>query len=99
MNARQQHEIKAASDMSIKDTLKAQRSSYLDEGEASASTWIDRNDRAIDALVRHSEMFSEAINEDFSCRQRQINLVAAMLQKDLPYANTTENSNRVNIKR
>ena len=33
VNARQQHEIKAASDMSIKDTLKAQRSSYLDEGE------------------------------------------------------------------
>ena len=99
MNARQQHEIKSASDMSIKDTLKAQRSSYLDEGEASASTRIDRNDRAIDALVRHSETFSEAINEDFSCRPRQINLVVAMLQKDLPYANTIEKSNRANIKR
>ena len=75
MQARQQHEIKAASDMSMKDALEAQRSSYLDEGEVSASTRIDRIDRAIDALVRHSETLSEAMNEDFSCRPRQINLV------------------------
>jgi acyl-CoA reductase-like NAD-dependent aldehyde dehydrogenase len=92
MNARQQQEIKAASDMSIKDTLKAQRSSYLDEGEASASTRIDQNYRAIDALVRHSETFSEAMNEDFSCRPRQINIVTAIQQKDLPFGGVVPSS-------
>lgn len=72
MNARQQHEIDAASSMSMQATLEAQRSSYLKEGEVSASTRIDR---AIDALVYHSKTLSEAMSEDFGCRPRQINLV------------------------
>jgi uncharacterized protein YcgI (DUF1989 family) len=72
MNARQQHEIDVASSMSMQATLEAQRSSYLKEGEVPASTRIDR---AIDALVCHSERLSEAMSEDFSCRPRQINLV------------------------
>ncbi|MFB0996650.1 MAG: hypothetical protein QMC30_08275 [Porticoccaceae bacterium] len=78
--------------MSIKNTLKAQRSSYLVEGEASALTPIDRNYRAIDALVRHSETFSEAMIEDFSCRPRKINLVTAMLPKDLPFGGVVPSS-------
>ena len=59
----------------MQSTLEAQRSSYLNEGEVSAATRIDRLDRTIDALVRHSQTLSEAMNEDFGCRPRQINLM------------------------
>jgi coniferyl-aldehyde dehydrogenase len=55
--------------------LEAQRNSYLSEGMVSASIRIDRIDRAIDALVRHSETISKAMNEDFGCRPRQVNLM------------------------
>lgn len=72
MNARQQHEIDATSGMSMQASLEAQLSSYLNEGEVPASTRIDR---VIDALMRHSGTLSEAMNEDFSFRPRQINLV------------------------
>ena len=72
MNARQQHEIEATSGMNMQATLEAQRSSYLKEGEVPASSRIDR---AIDTLVCRLETLSEAMNEDFSCRPRQINLV------------------------
>ena len=72
MNARQQHEIEATSGMSIQATLEVQRSSYLKEGQVPASSRIDR---AIDSLVCRLETLSEAVNENFSCRPRQTDLV------------------------
>lgn len=75
MNARQQHEIEVTSGMNMQAASEAQPFSYLNEGEVSASSRINRIDRAIDALVRHSGTLSEAMTEDFSCRPGQINLV------------------------
>ncbi|MFT7289073.1 MAG: coniferyl-aldehyde dehydrogenase [Halieaceae bacterium] len=75
MNAPQINTINADTEMAMQAALEAQRSSYLSEGRVSASTRIDRIDRAIDALVRHSETISKAMNEDFGCRSRQVNLM------------------------
>ncbi|MEH6636102.1 MAG: coniferyl aldehyde dehydrogenase [Halioglobus sp.] len=75
MNAPQNNTISADTKVSMQVALEAQRNSYLSEGAVPASTRIDRLDRAIDALVRHSETISEAMNEDFGCRPRQVNLM------------------------
>ncbi|MEH6910124.1 MAG: coniferyl aldehyde dehydrogenase [Oceanicoccus sp.] len=75
MNAPQNNMIDADTETAMRDALETQRNSYLSEGMVTASTRIDRIDRAIDALVRHSETISEAMNEDFGCRPRQVNLM------------------------
>ena len=59
----------------LDSTLAAQRTSYLAEGEVTAGVRIDRINRAIDALVRHAERISEAMDADFVCRPRQVNLM------------------------
>ncbi|MDA9368109.1 coniferyl aldehyde dehydrogenase [Paraglaciecola sp.] len=59
----------------LNDTLARQKKSYLDEGEVTAEARIDRINRAIDALVRNAERISEAMNADFGCRPRQVNLM------------------------
>ncbi len=59
----------------LTDTLACQKQSYLDEGEVTADVRIDRINRAIDSLVRHAERISEAMNADFGCRPRQVNLM------------------------
>ena len=59
----------------MQSALQAQQRSYLDEGSVPAATRIDRIDRAIDVLVRHAEAISEAMNADFGCRPREINLM------------------------
>ena len=61
MNAPQKITINADTEMRMQASLEAQRISYLSEGMVSASTRIDRIDRAIDALVRHSETISKAM--------------------------------------
>ena len=75
MNAPQRNMINADTEMRMQAALEAQRNSYLSEGMVPASTRIDRLDRAIDTLVRHSETISEAMNEDFGGRPRQVNLM------------------------
>ena len=75
MNDQQKVLINADIEIRMQASLEAQRTSYLNEGMVSASTRIDRIDRAIDALVRHSESISNAMNEDFGCRPRQVNLM------------------------
>ena len=75
MNAPQLQIINSDTKVSMQSALDAQRKSYLSEGKVSASTRIDRLDRAIDALVRHSEILSKAMDEDFGGRPRQINLM------------------------
>ena len=57
------------------ELLRLQRESYLAEGEVSAETRIDRLDRTIDVLVANAEKISEAMNADFGCRPRQVNLM------------------------
>ena len=55
--------------------LNKQREDFLQEGEVTAEARIDRIDRCIDVLVRHSQNLSDAINSDFSCRSRQISMI------------------------
>jgi coniferyl-aldehyde dehydrogenase len=75
MNAPQEIAVDAPIESEMHAALHAQRTSYTDEGMVSAGTRIDRIDRAIDALVKHSEAISEAMNEDFGCRPRQVNMM------------------------
>ena len=75
MNAPQQNLLDADIEVSMHAALADQRDSYLSEGIVTAAIRIDRIDRAIDALVRHSESISDAMNDDFGCRPRQINLM------------------------
>ncbi|NCZ62636.1 MAG: coniferyl aldehyde dehydrogenase, partial [Cellvibrionales bacterium] len=59
----------------LNDTLARQKQAYLAEGEVTAEVRIDRLDRALDILVRHADRISDALNADFVCRPRQINLM------------------------
>jgi coniferyl-aldehyde dehydrogenase len=75
VNAAQKIAVDADTEIKMQAALQAQRTSYVNEGMVSAATRIDRIDRAIDVLVRHSETISEAMNDDFGCRPRQVNLM------------------------
>ena len=75
MNAPQKTLIGSDTELQLQTALQAQRDSYLAEGEVSAATRIDRIDRAISVLVKHSEAISEAMNSDFGCRPREVNLM------------------------
>ncbi|MFT4767727.1 MAG: coniferyl-aldehyde dehydrogenase, partial [Glaciecola sp.] len=55
MNAPQSNTLSADIELRMQAALDTQRDAYLKEGMVTASTRIDRIDRAIDALVRHSE--------------------------------------------
>jgi coniferyl-aldehyde dehydrogenase len=50
------------------ELLGRQRKSYLDEGEVSLATRLDRIDRAIGVLVDHKDRLCEAMREDFGHR-------------------------------
>ena len=75
MNAPQKILVDTETELKMQAALQAQRDSYIAEGEVSAATRIDRIDRAINVLVKHSEAISEAMNADFGCRPRQVNLM------------------------
>ena len=75
MNAPQANPLNTDAEEKMLKTLRLQRESYLSEGEVSAETRIDRLDRTIDVLVANAEKISEAMNADFGCRPRQVNLM------------------------
>ena len=75
MNAPQQIGIEGDVETRMQEALQAQRESYLKEGAVSAETRIDRIDRAIDVLVRYGEKVSDALNSDFTCRPREVNML------------------------
>ncbi len=75
MNARQNIAPQADIETAMQAALQLQRESYLSEGMVSAGIRIDRINRAIDMLVKHSEAISDAMNQDFGCRPRQVNLM------------------------
>ncbi|MEM1114140.1 MAG: coniferyl aldehyde dehydrogenase [Pseudomonadota bacterium] len=60
----------------MQSVMDAQRADYLAEGVVSVETRIDRMDRAIDVVLRYAEQLSDAMNTDFSCRPRQLNMLA-----------------------
>ncbi len=55
--------------------LKAQREDYLKEGAVSAESRIDRLDRGIDVTIKYQDKLVAALNEDFSCRSREVSLI------------------------
>ena len=75
MNAPQKILVDTETELQMQAALKAQRESYIAEGEVSAATRIDRINRAIDVLVKNAESISEAMNSDFGCRPREVNLM------------------------
>ena len=79
MNAPQQMGIEGDAETRMQEALQAQRDSYLQEGAVSAETRIDRIDRAIDVLVRYGEKVSDALNSDFTCRPREVNLLTDVI--------------------
>ena len=75
MNAPQANPLNVDAEEKMLELLRLQRESYLAEGEVSAETRIDRLDRTIDVLVANAEKISDAMNADFGCRPRQVNLM------------------------
>lgn len=75
MNAPQANPLNIDAEEKMLELLRLQRESYLAEGEVSAETRIDRLDRTIDVLVANAEKISDAMNNDFGCRPRQVNLM------------------------
>ncbi len=76
MNAPQPMTLDSGVDTEMLAALQKQRDSYLQEGAVDAGTRIDRINRAIDVLIRHADAISEALNTDFTCRPRQVNLLS-----------------------
>ena len=75
MNAPENLSIDQDAEVKMQAALHAQRNAFLAEGEVSAETRVDRIDRAINVLVKHAERISEALNADFVCRPRQVNMM------------------------
>ena len=75
MNAPEPFTLGSDAEQKMRETLSLQRNSYLAEGEVSAATRIDRLQRTIEVLVKNAEKISEAMNADFGCRPRQVNLM------------------------
>lgn len=55
--------------------LVAQREDFLKEGAVSAESRIDRLDRGIDVTLKYQDKLVAALNEDFSCRSREVSLI------------------------
>ncbi len=62
--------------LGMQNALHAQREAYLNEGDVTAETRIDRIDRCIDAILKYTEPLQEALNKDFTCRPRQVSLLS-----------------------
>ena len=70
--------IQPQEDISIKmnSVLQAQREDFIKEGAVSAESRIDRLDRGIDVTLKYQDKLVAALNEDFSCRSREVSLIA-----------------------
>jgi coniferyl-aldehyde dehydrogenase len=75
MNAPEQIPAQGDTETQMQAVLEAQRSAYLEEGEVSAETRIDRLNRGIDIQIKYQEKLVEALNSDFSCRCREVSLL------------------------
>jgi coniferyl-aldehyde dehydrogenase len=59
--------------------LRRQKQAYLDEGEVTAATRIDRITRAITLLVDHEDAFVDALARDFGHRSRDVSRVVDIM--------------------
>lgn len=79
MNAPQQAPISEDVEQQMQQSLADQKQAYLQEGAVTAETRIDRMDRAIDGLVRYADKISDALNTDFTCRPREVNMLTDVI--------------------
>jgi coniferyl-aldehyde dehydrogenase len=75
MNAPEQLSTQSDIEEHMKQTLEMQRAAYLKEGVVSAETRIDRLQRGVDALIKYQDKIVEALNDDFTCRPREVTLL------------------------
>ena len=63
------------SETRMREVLDAQRAEYLREGAVTAAARRDRLERGIDVLLKHQDRISDALNSDFGCRCREVNML------------------------
>ncbi len=74
--------------------LQAQRDDFIAEGAVSAETRIDRLERGMTSVSRHQDRLVEALNEDFSCRPRELSLMTDVAAAILPMKTAMKNVRR-----
>lgn len=60
---------------SMMNVLQAQREDHTRSGAVSVETRIDRLQRGIEAIAKHQDRLVQALNEDFSCRPRELSML------------------------
>ena len=75
MNAPQQIPALGDFEAQMKSTLDMQRQDYLQEGVVSKATRVDRLQRGIEVLIKYQDKLVEALNNDFTCRPREVSLL------------------------
>jgi coniferyl-aldehyde dehydrogenase len=79
MNAPQDLNTQDSLATEMQAAIEAQRADYLREGVVTAETRINRIDRCIDALVKYQDQLQEALNQDFTCRPREVSLLTDVI--------------------
>ena len=77
--------------IAMQNTLELQRKAYIQEGEVSLETRINRIDRAIDILEKHGSKLCEAISSDFGQRPEQLSQMADIYGAISPLKYAKEN--------
>lgn len=75
MNAPQEPNSQDALANAMQAALQAQREDFLREGVVTAEARIDRIDRCIDVLLKYQDQIHQALNQDFTCRPREVSLL------------------------
>jgi coniferyl-aldehyde dehydrogenase len=77
-------EPNATTDAMMK-VLQAQRDDYLNGGHVSAELRIDRMRRGMNSIYKYQNDIVDALNTDFSCRPRELSLLADVSSSILPF--------------
>lgn len=75
MNAPQTAMSLTDAETQMQSVLDAQRADYLAAGGVSAATRKDRLNRGVDIVLKYQDQLVEALNEDFSCRPREVTML------------------------
>lgn len=84
MNAPESNNLPQDTETRMLEVLEAQRQDFLRESPVSAEQRIDRLDRGIDVLLKYQDKLVAALNEDFSCRAREVSLLTDLAASITP---------------
>ncbi len=84
MNAPESSNLPQDTETRMLEVLEAQRQDFLRESPVSAEQRIDRLDRGIDVLLKYQDKLVAALNEDFSCRSREVSLLTDLAASITP---------------